>query len=475
MSDTSNTSFYWYDFETWGTDPKTDPPCQFAGIRTDTDLNIIGEPLNIYSRIPNDYLPNPQACLITGITPQTSLQKGFSEAEFIKKIHHEVSTPNTCTLGYNSLRFDDEVMRFTYYRNFYDPYAREWQNNNSRWDLIDVIRAIHAVRPEGVNWPLNDDGQVSFKLESLAKENGLTHEHAHDAMSDVYATIELAKRAKQAQPKLFNYLFSYRKKQKLAELINLYDFKVFLHVSASIPASQGCSTWVLPLAYHPSQTNAIICIDLNQSIDSLFNQTAEQLHETLYATNAALRSAHQARPPIKLIHLNKCPILLPAAAMTEERADELGIDKGLCLSNLNQVKQHVELTDKLVQLFSIESQFAELDPEQALYSGGFFSNKDRSLMEQILHNNENSISYKEWGFEDSRLDTLLFRYRARNFPHTLMHDEQLKWQQHRNSKLIDSGWIEKFQTELKYLAEDYQNNPDKTAIIKSLFDYIESL
>src|SRR5690554_3991737 len=182
------TTFYWHDYETFGVDPARDRPVQFAGLRTDAQLNPIGEPLVIYARPADDYLPHPKACLVTGITPQEALAKGLPEREFIRLIHEELAQPGTCGVGYNSLRFDDEVTRYTLYRNFYDPYAREWQNGNSRWDIIDMLRAAYALRPEGIVWPQREDGLVSFKLEELTAANGISHEAAHGALSDVHAT-----------------------------------------------------------------------------------------------------------------------------------------------------------------------------------------------------------------------------------------------------------------------------------------------
>lgn len=211
-------SFYWYDFETWGVSPKKDKPSQFAGIRTDLDLNIIGEPLVEYCQIPNDYLPHPEAALVTGITPQTTLQKGLIEPEFFKKIHQEISKPNTINVGYNNIRFDDEVIRYGLYRNFYDSYGYAWKNGNSRWDILDMVRACYALRPEGINWPTDEEGKPSFRLELLTKANGIEHGSAHDALSDVIATIELAKLIKQKQPKLFQFLLDHRHKKQLQEL-----------------------------------------------------------------------------------------------------------------------------------------------------------------------------------------------------------------------------------------------------------------
>ncbi|HCS27478.1 MAG TPA: exodeoxyribonuclease I, partial [Spongiibacteraceae bacterium] len=229
---------YWHDYETWGADPSRDRASQFAGVRTDADLNIVGEPLVIYNRPTPDMVPQPEACLVTGITPQEALEKGLPERDFIRAIHAELSQPGTCGVGYNSIRFDDEVTRYTLYRNFFDVYAREWQNGNSRWDLIDVVRLCCALRPEGIEWPVGENGAVSFKLELLTAANGLSHEAAHDALSDVHATIDLARLIKREKPKLFDYALGLRKKQHVAQLLDMNRQKPVLHISSRYPASR---------------------------------------------------------------------------------------------------------------------------------------------------------------------------------------------------------------------------------------------
>ena len=111
-------------------------------LRTDEALNEVGEPLVIYCRPARDVLPHLEACLLTGITPQLADAQGVSESEFIDCIHTELAQPGTCGVGYNTLRFDDEVTRNTLYRNFYDPYAREWQHGNSRWNLAEMTNSV---------------------------------------------------------------------------------------------------------------------------------------------------------------------------------------------------------------------------------------------------------------------------------------------------------------------------------------------
>lgn len=251
MSSKATATFYIHDYETFGKSPSLDRPAQFAGVRTDMDFNIIEEPLVIYCAPADDYLPEPEAVMITGITPQVARAKGVNEAEFTRQIHQAFSVAGTCILGYNNIRFDDEVSRNIFYRNFYDPYAYSWQNGNSRWDLLDVMRACYALRPDGIVWPENEDGFPSFRLEHLTRANGVEHTQAHDAMSDVYATIAMAKLVKQAQPRLFDFLLQHRNKHKLNALIDVAEMTPLVHVSGMFGAARGSTSWVSPLAWHP--------------------------------------------------------------------------------------------------------------------------------------------------------------------------------------------------------------------------------
>ena len=472
-------TIYWHDYETWGVNPQKDYPCQFAGIRTDLDLNIIDKPLMIYSQIPNDYIPQPQACLVTGITPQLTLRDGLSEAEFIRKIHQQFSQANTCVAGYNSLRFDDEVTRYTLYRNFYDPYAREWQNGNSRWDIIDLARACYALRPDGIEWPCNDEGVPSFKLQELTRANNLEHAAAHDAMSDVYATIAVAKLIKQQQEKLYRYAFEHRSKTKVAALIDCENMTPLVHVSSKLPAAQGCCTWIVPIAYHPTNKNAVIVLNLALDPRPLEQLSIDEIREKMYQPSSML-AEHEQRLPLKLIHLNKCPFIAPGKTLTEENAARLGIDRQACLDNLQWLKNCQALAAKLQAVFNAPSNQTMNDPEQALYSGGFFSEADKQLINKVNQASEQDLIELSLPFADPRLSTLLFRYRARNYPQSLSHSEIVKWQQHRQYRLMDpqsaaSIKLDEYFQQLEQLSQQYASNPDKLAIIKALYKYAQNL
>lgn len=423
------TSLFWHDYETWGEVPSLDRPSQFAGIRTDTQLNIIGEPVNLYCQPASDCLPKPEACLITGVTPQEALAKGLVEPEFFRQVHGHLALPDTCGVGYNSIRFDDEVTRFGLYRNFFDPYEREWKNGNTRWDIIDVVRLVYAFKPETLNWPRNDDNSPSFRLELLSAENGLAHEAAHDALSDVYATIALAKLIKDRQPKLYDYAFSLRNKRAVAELIDLKNYKPLLHTSSKFPAARACTALVMPLAWHPVNKNALIVVDLQQNPEALLNLTAEQLAERLYSAQADLPEGIE-RPALKLIHINKSPMLTTAALLNDALAEHCGIDTHACRQHWQKLKQAVsanQLQNKLCELYKISNFDARTDPDTMLYDG-FIGPEDKRIASRVRQAQPQQLHHDhDFYFSDPRLQELLFRYRARFAPEGLSDAEQERW------------------------------------------------
>jgi len=470
-------TIFWHDYETWGVDPRRDRAAQFAGIRTDYDLNIIGEPEMFYCQPPQDYLPHPEACLVTGITPQKALNEGLTEAEFADKIHTLFTQPNTCVAGYNNIRFDDEVTRYLLYRNFYDPYAREWQNGNSRWDIIDMVRACYALRPEGIEWPTNDDGQVSFRLELLTKANGISHEAAHDAMSDVYATIAMAKLIKEKQPKLYDFIFNLKNKKQVIELIDVYNMTPIVHTSSKISSANGCTSWFAPISYHPTNKNAVIAIDLARDPQPLFDLSSEEIKDRLYTRHDELAEGEQPIP-IKLIHVNKCPVVAPAKTLLPENAERLNIPRELCLANLTKLKQNADLRDKLTDVFAQSyDKDATVDAEQSLYGGDFFSHSDKAQMEILHQLAPEQLSSHPFEFQDTRLPTLLFRYRARNFPYTLSSEEQMKWKNYCENKLQygEAGLlsVEEFVMKIENLAIEHENNPEKMKVLKALYHYVQ--
>lgn len=472
-------TLYWHDYETFGADPARDRPSQFAGIRTDENLNIVGEPLQLYCRPAPDFLPHPEACLITGITPQAARAKGVVEAEFIKPIHAELSRSFTCGVGYNSLRFDDEVTRYALYRNFYDPYAREWQHGNSRWDLIDVVRMCYALRPEGIHWPVGDNGAPTFKLERLTVANGIGHSHAHDALADVEATIALARLIKTCQPRLYDYAYSLRRKQEVARHLNLSKPQPLLHISSRYPASRGCAALVLPLLAHPKNANGLVVVDLGSDPTDLLELPAEELRHRIFSRRSEL-GAGVERIAVKTVHLNRSPMLVTPKILDAAGYQRLGIDVDSCYNNIARLEsQRQSVAEKLLAVFDTSPQRDNNDPETQLYSG-FVSDSDRRMMEQLRAADPAGLGQGDWPFRDERLGPLLFRYRARNYPASLSSDEWAQWEEWRRLRLTHPGAGASLVLEqYRQLVADMLAQPDiaedKRGILLALQEYAREI
>ncbi|MFA5678172.1 MAG: exodeoxyribonuclease I [Pseudomonas sp.] len=421
-------SIFWYDFEATGIDPRRDRPLQVAGVRTDEQLQEIGEPLCIDCRIAEDVLPHPMACLITGIDP-ARMQRGLPEAQFMHLLHEQMSVPGTCTAGYNSLRYDDEMTRFSLYRNYFDPYAREWQGGNSRWDLLDALRTAHALRPDGIEWP-RQDGHVSLRLELLTAANGIDHGQAHDALADVRATIAMARLLKQAQPRLYDYLYQLRSKHKVSALIDLQNPLPLVHVSGRFGRERSGLALVLPLGWHPRNRNAVIVWDLAVDPSMLQDLTSTQLRERLYTRTEDLQPG-ELRPGLKLVHINKCPVLAEAKVLRPQDIERLQLDMPLLLERARQLAEwRVAGQARLTAIYAEQDRplepGQEPDAETLLYDG-FTSDRDRRLLADIRQAEGASLTLARWPLEDQRLADMLKRYRARNFPDALNAAEMAEW------------------------------------------------
>ncbi|WP_174874150.1 exodeoxyribonuclease I [Vogesella oryzae] len=461
-------TFFWLDYETFGAVPRSDRPSQFAGIRTDAALNEIGEPVMLYCQPAPDYLPAPEACLLTGITPQLCAERGVPEHQFAAAIEQELATPGTIGVGYNSIRFDDEVTRYLFWRNLIDPYAREWQNGCSRWDLLDVVRATYALRPDGIEWPRHEDGQISFKLEHLAAANGLLHEAAHDALSDVRATIALARLIRDRHPKLFAFCLSLRQKDSVRHQLSLHAPRPLIHVSGMFGTARGNLAIVWPLAEHPSNKNEVLVWDLAHDPSELLSLTPDEARLRMFSRSDAL-PAGVSRLPIKGLHVNKSPFVVSdLRVLPPARAAELGID-------MAQIERHAAIAATLPPLDNLWRQVYRreagdpADVDENLY-GGFVSNHDRRQLNRLRQLAAPQLAAEHPPFDDSQLSRLLWRYRARNFPHSLSAEEARHWQEWCALKLVSGQPGNRshadFRAELARLGE--QATPAQQAILQAL-------
>ncbi|MBT6584266.1 MAG: exodeoxyribonuclease I [Gammaproteobacteria bacterium] len=419
-------TLYWYDLETTGIDSILDRPLQFAGVRTDLDLNEIKSPQNFLGRPGTDVLPQPEALLVTGISLVEIQEKGVIERAFTEKVLEQFNQPESCVVGFNSLRFDDEFTRQMLYRNFHDPYAREWRNGNSRWDVIDLFRAAYALRPEGFNWPKKENGSPSFKLEDMARANGLAHLDAHDALADVRATIEITRRLRAAQPKLYDFMFRLRGKKAVLQQLYPLGKNPIVHISSMYPASRGCTALVMPICQHPGNNNGIICFDLSQAPEALISASAAELARLVFTPNDQLEENEQ-RIALKTIHINRCPFVAPLATLNDERAGRLGIDRSESESRAIQLMGVAGLVEKIQEVYGGHHYADSEDPDFQLYQGGFFSDADRNTMSELLAVPPEQLGSFEGRFQDDRLDEMLFRFRGRNHPELFNEAELIQW------------------------------------------------
>jgi exodeoxyribonuclease-1 len=467
-------SFLWHDYETFGANPMADRPAQFAAQRTDAGLNPIGEPSVLYCAPSDDVLPHPMACLITGITPQEARRKGIPETEFARSILDEMSQAGTCSAGYNSIRFDDTVTRNLLYRNLRDPYEREYRNGNSRWDLIDLARMCYALRPEGVEWPMHEAGKPSFRLEDLSRENGIAHEGAHDALSDVWATIGLARLLKTAQPKLFQWALQMRDYRQVAKLLDTVEPKPLLHTSARIPAIRGCTAMVLPLAVMPDRPKSVIAIDLSVDPAPLISEPPEVIHDLVFTSADDLPEGIE-RLPLKAIHGNHVPMLAPIGTLRGADTERIKMDPAQCKEHARQILASIgQVREKCIDVFSTPRPPDDRsDPDRMLYSGGFFSPADRHLMKKILMVPPEGLGGHLWSFQDRRLPLMLFRYRARNYPDSLSMEEARDWDRDRRVRLVttrdpDYFTLEVFRDAMSELRESKKDQADALRILDQL-------
>ena len=426
-----NKTFFFYDLETSGLKAREDRIMQFAGQKTDMELNPIGDPVNILVKMTDDALPSPGAISVTGITPQMTLMDGISEAEFCRYVVEEVFVPNTIVLGYNTVRFDDEFMRATLWRNFYDAYEWEWKDNRSRWDMLDVVRLVRALRPEGINWPVTDEGKATNRLELLTKCNGLSHEHAHDALSDVYATIAVAKMIREKQPRMFEYLFKMRNKKEVQKLVNLENPQPFVYASGRYASEYEKTTVAVPFA--PARNGNVLVYDLRYSVGELDDE--------------------KIFPVVKELCYNKCPAVAPVSVLRDEDWERLGLNKEVAAKNLKELQLRKDFAEQMRSKYENALEFPPaVEPEQALYDG-FLNDSDRVKVSAVRNADANSLADFHPDFHDVRLPELLLHYKGRNYPESLDESEMKRWEQYRRERLERQA--PKFLTELEKVQDDF--------------------
>ena len=458
-------TFFFYDLETSGLSPASDRIMQFAGQRTDLNLNPVGDPVNLIVKLENDTLPSPGAILTTKITPQFTLEEGIKERELAKILIDEIFTPETIILGFNSVRFDDKFLQHLFWRNFYDPYEWQWKDGRSRWDLLDVVRMTRALRPEGINWPKTDDGKPTNRLELITKENHISHESAHDALSDVTALIDVTRLIKETQPNLFNFLFKLRDKREVKALVDPNRPAPFVYSSGRYGSEFNFTTVAYPL--FPSKNGNCLVFDLRYNLDDLIQSTSETPKAPDSAETPAEPSLY---PKFKELMYNRCPAVAPLSVL--EKNDgwrKISLDKETIEKNLESLKKNLPFLEKLREKENSREEIKPgIDAESSLYSG-FTPDEDKTRLSSVRSGDENSLADFHPLFKDPRLPELLLHYKAKNFPTSLSEQETEEWEAYRQSRLNRQAPL--FLAEL----EKFKKSGADDFILEELFLWYESL
>jgi len=464
-------TFFFYDLETSGLSSADDRIMQFAGQRTDIDLKPLGQPVNLLVKLADDTLPSPAAILTTKITPQKTVEEGITEPELAKFLTTEIFTPNTIITGFNSVRFDDRFIQHLFWRNFYDPYEWMWKDGRSRWDLLDVVRLTRALRPEGINWPVTSDGKPTNRLELITKLNGISHESAHDALSDVNALIDVARLVRKHQPKLFDYLFKLRDKREVKALINPEKPNPFVYASGRYGSQHNFTTVAVPL-FATTQGGCVV-FDLRYNLTELLDSLAHPDQPP-----KSNRLLDQLFPHVKELGFNKCPAVAPLSVLnTTDTWQKIDLSRQTIDANLAALHRHPEIITKLKQEFSAKSaDFTgqSIDAESSLYDS-FIPDLDRPRMAAVREGDANSLADFHPNFTDERLPELLLHYKAKNFPTSLTASETAKWQTYRSARLSRQAPL--FIQELNRFAADpdVSSHSEKSYLLEELKLWYESL
>ena len=420
-------TFFFYDLETSGLNPRQDRIMQFAGQRTDMNLEPIGEPYNLLVTLNDDTLPSPDALMVTGITPQKTVEEGYTEAQFARMLSEEIFTPDTIAVGFNNIRFDDEFIRHLLWRNFHDPYEWSWKDGRSRWDLLDVVRLTRALRPEGVNWPLDAKGEPSNRLELITSANDIAHENAHDALADVTALIAVTKLIKQKQPQLYDYLLKMRDKKVVQQLVNVDDKKPFVYASGRYDKEFAKTTVAFPLT--TSRNGGVVVYDLRYDPTPFVGLSVEELSAKLFASWEERQAEDFVKLPVKELQYNRCPAVAPLGVLEQgDGWQKISLDLATVQKHQDMLLKYPDFAEKLRGIFENKPAFKKLpDPEAQLYDG-FLNDHDRLQVEAVRNADERELTDFHPEFQDERLAPLLLHYKARNFPRSLSEDDLAQWE-----------------------------------------------
>lgn len=464
-------TLFFYDLETTGLNPFSDRVMQFAGIRTDSGFKQIGEPINLLVKLNDDTLPSPEAVMVTGITPQKTIEEGISEADFAKFLMSEVFTSDTTAIGFNNIRFDDQFIRHLFWRNFHDPYEWSWSEGRSSWDLLDAVRMTRALRPDGINWPFDEAGVAVNRLELISKANGLMHEKAHDALSDVEALISVAKLLYQKQPQLYDYLFKIRNKKAVKDLVNLENKKPFVYSSGKYDSNFNKTTVAFPLT--STKNGNIIVYDLRHNPELFIGLSTNDLSKVIFANYEDRQKEDYVAVPVKELRYNRSPAVAPVGVLSQSDGwGKLSLSEDIISKHMKILSQNSDFSEKIRSVYEDREEYPKsLEVESQLYDS-FVPDVDKIRIEAVRNADATQLADMHPVFIDDRLSELLLHYKARNYPQSLSADEAVLWEDWRTTRIMSS--IDSYADSLKRLSTS-EADENKLFLLQELQLWAESI
>lgn len=427
-------TFFFYDLETSGLSARGDRIMQFAGQRTDLQLHPIGEPYNLLIKLNDDTLPSPDAIMVTKISPQQTVADGISEVEFAHLLSEEIFIEDTTAVGFNNIRFDDEFIRHLFWRNFRDPYEWSWRDGRSRWDLLDVVRMTRALRPDGIVWPVDAEGNPTNRLELLTKENGISHENAHDALADVWALIEVTKLIKKAQPQLYDYLLTVRDKKEIKTLVNLDDKQPFVYTSGRYEQAHQKTTAAFPLT--SGKHGNVVVYDLRYDPTPFIELSSDELAKKIFATYQERQEPDFVPLPVKELQYNRAPAVAPLGVLAKDDGwARIHLTPELVERHRNILLSAPYFAENVRSLYEKKREYPRADDPEAQLYDSFVPDIDRMRIDAVRNADERTLADFHPEFADERLAPLLLHYKARNFPRTLSEDEAIAWESWRSQRI----------------------------------------
>jgi exodeoxyribonuclease I len=453
-------NFAFFDLETTGISPAFDHPLQFAAILTDAEFREI-ERVDLRCRLAPHLIPSPQALAVTGVRPHQLLDPVLpSLFEFAQELTSLVSrwSPAIWT-GFNSIRFDEEMLRQMFYQNLQAEIFATQLNGNTRFDIMTAVFAAFHRHPDLFNWPVDETGKVRFKLDRLAPLNGFEGHNAHDALGDVEATIHIARLIAQRAPSLWVELLASRDKAHVqARLEQFAPLELVGRFGGGPPQGIiGC-----------------LCGSARQNPNQafFFDVDAADPGDLIRATAEDLSAAIEAQPSlIRFIAVNKVPLLLDPGSVTDEQRRRVRL--------IAEAPEFRERVAAAMATRKVHTPAPELPPVEKQIFSGFYSWSDKALLKEFQSADWRRRQEIVASFEDARLRQLGRRLVAFYAPMLLSLEERRQffvWRAERwhAPDQAETEWTT-FGTARQSIAEMKSSMSHDIAVLEEIADFISDL